>query len=323
MDKKIVIVIIVILVIIVGSSMSFIFLISPSSKNYDVLNRVEFDMHDGVIDDFAYWLDNIDKEAIRNSKYDLIIMDYSSDGDETGEFASTDVIYMKSTGDSRKFLISYISIGEAEDYRFYWDETWDANHDGMPDGGSPVWLDIENPEWEGNYKVKFWMNEWQQIIFEYLDRIIVAGFDGIYMDIVDAYEYYQGTLPNADLRMIDFVGGISNYVKTHASGNFSIFVQNADNLLLNSTYVGYIDGIGREDLFYDDNMPTDDSWRHEGITNLNIVINDNKIVLVTDYPQSTALKYDFYKNCITNGFLGYVAERNLDTLKEVDFYHAT
>ncbi|KKK73594.1 hypothetical protein LCGC14_2892260, partial [marine sediment metagenome] len=71
---------------------------------------------------------------------------------------------------------------------------------------------------------------------------------------------------------------------------------------------------------YDDDMPTDDIWRNEGISNLNIVINDNKIVLITDYPQSTALKYDFYKNCITNGFLGYAGDRNLDILKKVDFY---
>lgn len=323
MHRKFVTLVVVILLIIMGSSVSLIFIISHSSKSYDTLSRVEFNMHDGVINDFAYWLDNINKDIIRNSKYDLIIMDYSSDGNETGEYAITDVNYMKSTGENRKFLLSYISIGEAEDYRFYWDETWDANHDGIPDGGAPGWLDIENPEWEGNYKVKFWMIEWQQIIFDYLDRIMIAGFDGIYMDIVDAYEYYQGILPNADLRMIDFVGGISNYTKTQAIGNFSIFVQNADNLLLNSTYLEHIDGIGREDLFYDDNMPTDDSWRHEGISNLNIVINDSKIVLVTDYPQSTALKYNFYKSCINNGFLGYAADRNLDNLKEVDFYPAT
>ncbi len=321
MRKKVVFLIVIMFIL--GGSIGAIYLISTLFNNDEYLPRVEFNMNGVVIDDFAYLLQNINKETIRNSKYDLIIMDYSSDGNETGEFSSSEVNYMKSTGDKEKFLISYVSIGEAENYRFYWEESWDANHDGIPDPGAPNWLDIENPEWEGNYKVKFWMIEWQQIIFDYLDRIIIAGFNGIYMDIIDAYEFYQGVIPNVDWKMIDFVGNISSYVKNEASGNFSVFVQNADELLLNSTYLEHIDGIGREDLFYFDNTPTNDSWRNQGISNLNNAIDNNKMVLITDYPQSSSLKYDFYSNCITNGFLGYAADRELDSLKEFDLYPST
>ncbi len=321
MQKKIILVILFIGIL--GVSIGSIYLISNLFNNNEHFNRVEFNLNGMVIDDFAYLLQNIDIEMIRNSKYDLIIMDYSSDGNETGAFTFTEVNYMKSIGEKKKFLISYISIGEAENYRFYWEESWDANHDGIPDGGAPNWLDMENPDWEGNYKVKFWMIEWEQIIFNYLDKIIAAGFDGIYMDIIDAYEFYEGVIPNIDWKMIDFVGNISNYVKTQADYNFSIFVQNADELLLNSTYLEYIDGIGREDLFYFDNIPTTDNWRNQGISNLNRAIDNNKIVLVTDYPQSTSLKYDFYRNCINNGFLGYAADRELDNLKEFDLYPST
>ncbi|MFW9990395.1 MAG: MJ1477/TM1410 family putative glycoside hydrolase, partial [Candidatus Odinarchaeota archaeon] len=285
--------------------------------------RVEFNLNGEIIDDFAYLLQNINTDTIRESKYDLIIMDYSSDGNETGEFTSSELNYMKSIDEKKKFLISYISIGEAENYRFYWNESWDANHDGIPDTGAPSWLDIENPDWEGNYKVKFWMIEWQQIIFNYLDKIIHAGFDGIYMDIIDAYEFYQETIPNISWKMIDFVGNISKYVKNQLGNNFSVFVQNADELLLNSTYLECIDGIGREDLFYFDNVPTSESWQNQGIMNLNIAIDNNKIVLVTDYPQVPSLKYEFYIKCIENGFLGYVADRELDSLKENDLYPPT
>ena len=167
------------------------------------------------------------------------------------------------------------------------------------------------------------MIEWEQIVFNYLDKIITAGFDGIYMDIIDAYEFYQGVIPNNDWKMIDFVGNISSYVNYEASVNFSVFVQNADELLLNSTYLEHIDGIGREDLFYFDNIPTNDSWHNQAIVNLNTAIENNKIVLITDYPQSASLKYDFYSNCITNGFLGYAADRELDSLKEFDLYPST
>lgn len=80
-----------------------------------------------------------------------------------------------------------MSIGEAEDYRYYWKEEWASN--------PPSWLDAENPDWEGNFKVRYWDTAWQDIIFgsdsSYMSKIINAGFDGVYLDIIDAYEYYE------------------------------------------------------------------------------------------------------------------------------------
>ncbi len=277
------------------------------------LERIEFEVGDMEIDDFAYWLSDIDKDEVKESKFDLIILDYSADGSESEEFSSKEVKYMKSSGDQEKLLLSYISIGEAEDYRFYYDDSWEE--------GEPDWLDEENPDWEGNYKVKYWEEEWQEIIYEYLDRIMDAKFDGIYMDIIDAYEYYEDDEPDAEQLMMDFVGDISDYVKDEEGDDFLVFVQNADDLLSDSEYLDYIDGIGREDLFYDDAEKTDEEWRDEGIDNLNEALGEDKVVLIIDYPISE--KYDFYKNCVDNGYLGYAAEKDLDRLNNYFLYPAT
>jgi len=87
----------------------------------------------------------------------------------------------------KRMVIAYMSIGEAEDYRYYWQPEWDSN--------PPSWLKGENPHWEGNYKVEYWDPLWQQIIFgtdsSYLDKILDAGFDGVYLDIIDAFEYFE------------------------------------------------------------------------------------------------------------------------------------
>jgi len=40
----------------------------------------------------------------------------------------------------------------------------------------------------------------------YLDRVIAAGYDGAFLDIVDAFEYYRGKRPQAAEEMIDFGG---------------------------------------------------------------------------------------------------------------------
>ncbi|MEE8372615.1 MAG: endo alpha-1,4 polygalactosaminidase [Dehalococcoidia bacterium] len=83
--------------------------------------------------------------------------------------------------------IAYMSIGEAEDYRYYWQEEWGSS--------SPSWLAEENPDWTGNYKVRYWDPVWQRIIYReddsYLRKILDAGFDGVYLDIIDAFEYFE------------------------------------------------------------------------------------------------------------------------------------
>jgi cysteinyl-tRNA synthetase len=84
-------------------------------------------------------------------------------------------------------VIAYLSIGEAEDYRYYWKPVWKTN--------PPSWLKAEDPNWEGNYVVAYWEKDWQNIIFgnsnAYLDKIIKDGFDGAYLDIIDAFEYFE------------------------------------------------------------------------------------------------------------------------------------
>ena len=75
-------------------------------------------------------------------------------------------------------MLAYMNIGEAEDYRFYWQDGWRP--------GNPTWLDAENPDWPGNYEVYHWDPGWQAIISAYTDRLLSAGFDGAYLDIIDA-----------------------------------------------------------------------------------------------------------------------------------------
>jgi cysteinyl-tRNA synthetase, unknown class len=123
--------------------------------------------------------------AVSATWYDLIIIDlfHFEEAFTSQEIAR---LKIKPNGNNR-YVVSYLSIGEAEDYRYYWNKDWKTN--------KPEWLEAENPEWEGNYKVQYWDTAWQQIIFgrqdSYLDKILNAGFDGAYLDLVDAFEYFE------------------------------------------------------------------------------------------------------------------------------------
>ena len=124
--------------------------------------------------------------AVTSTNYDVIIMDLFFQENVTFTSAEISQLKAKANGGSR-LVISYMSIGEAEDYRYYWNQDWNKN--------KPEWLDKENPNWKGNFKVKYWNQDWQDIIYgqtdSYLSQILEVGFDGVYLDIIDAFEYYE------------------------------------------------------------------------------------------------------------------------------------
>ncbi len=123
--------------------------------------------------------------AVSQTNYDLVLIDYFFNEEE---FTVSEITSLKTKlNGGKRLVISYMSIGEAEDYRYYWQSDWNRNE--------PEWLDKENPNWKGNYKVWYWNSDWQAIIFgndtSYLKKILDAGFDGVYLDIIDAFEYYD------------------------------------------------------------------------------------------------------------------------------------
>lgn len=123
--------------------------------------------------------------AISQTNYDMIIMDLYHN-EET--YTNTEIEQLKTKQNGgKRLVICYMSIGEAEDYRFYWQSDWSNN--------KPDWLESENPNWPGNYKVRYWEQEWKNIIYgnenSFLKKIVNAGFDGVYLDIIDAFDYFE------------------------------------------------------------------------------------------------------------------------------------
>lgn len=127
-------------------------------------------------------------QAVAATNYDMVVTDlFYSDSAFTP--AEVEQMRIKANG-GKRLVIAYMSIGEAENYRYYWDPAWNTS--------PPEWLDAENPDWPGNFKVKYWETAWQQIIFgnsdAYLQKILDAGFDGTWLDIIDAFEYFSEKL---------------------------------------------------------------------------------------------------------------------------------
>jgi len=94
------------------------------------------------------------------------------------------VSYLKAKPDGgRRLVISYLNIGQAEDYRTYFPEIWKTH--------PPSWLIGADPEgWVGNFPVAYWHPEWQEILlgpYGLVQQIAREGFDGVYLDWVAGY----------------------------------------------------------------------------------------------------------------------------------------
>ncbi len=147
-----------------GEAKNFLYLINPDN---------EFGSKQAFVD------------AVRATNYDVVIMDLFFGGEEYSA-AQMEQLRQKANG-GKRLLICYMSIGEAEDYRYYWQPGWKP--------GNPSFIEKEDPYWPGNYYVRYWDPGWQEIICgekdSYLQKIVAAGFDGVYLDIIDAFEQYE------------------------------------------------------------------------------------------------------------------------------------
>ena len=255
---------------------------------------------------FLYQLQNTSFVTLSAQSFRAAVIDM----DESG-LSTSQVQTLQCQG---KTLFTYLSIGEAEDYRDYWiDGNWDQN--------KPSFVLGENPDWAGNFSVKFWDPAWKSIMFERVDEAIALGYDGMYLDIVDAYEVaqvraaYSGS--NIRQEMINFVIALSEHAKA-IDPNFKVIPQNAVGLLAsnesnpdapNTAYLNAIDGVGVEDLWYNDNNTS--SWTSGDLEFLQNAINADKFVLATSYPTQDAKQEAFVTNALNAGFVPFVADRDL------------
>ncbi|MFH1742629.1 MAG: MJ1477/TM1410 family putative glycoside hydrolase [bacterium] len=285
------------------------------------------------VNDWLYVIDlsDLSIEEIAASGYDLVVMDYSQYGDEESEFTPGQIAQLHAAGMT---AVAYFSIGEAESYRFYWQSSWTDN--------PPSWMGPENPEWEGNYKVRYWDSGWKQILFgtqsgtgkSYLDRIIDQGFDGVYLDIVDAFEYWSDEEPEltrfqARQAMKTLVQEIRDYARsTRGVEQFLIFPQNAPSIIMDDDYeldelgreyLNLCDGIGAEDTWFNETDPQPEEEASEVVDLLDLFRSTGRerLVLCVDYvldPQDSSQdRYNtFHRLAHEHGFLPYAAISDRD-----------
>ena len=244
---------------------------------------------------WGYQLQNYQKpfglDRIRNSSQMLWVIDYSKDGTDKKKFTKKEIDSLKKNG--RKVL-SYLSIGEAEKYRWYY-----------PKMNKDLILK-ENKNWEGNYLVKYWEEEWKLIIDQYVDTIAAQGFSGLYLDIVDAFERIDNKLKNkkrAALEMQKLIVRISKRMKKLNPGSL-IFIQNGYHIVKHledvDLFIDSIDGIAVEGMLF----------AYDSSLDMNYQLNELRECLPF-YEDKIRLSVEYVKNDEEQGYLDMAEDLNL------------
>lgn len=220
----------------------------------------------GDVSHWFYYIDvNLDDDSLEqmiDSTYDMVVIDYIVSEEYNTDYPMAETIERLHTAEHPKLVIAYIDIGQAEDFRTYWQPGWDI--------GNPEWIIALDPDgWEGNYPVAYWWDEYRQIWLGedgYLQGIIEAGFDGVYLDWVEAYSdenvlaFAEGEGVDPVQEMIWWVGDIADYTRAQ-DADFIVIAQNAAELARYDEYVEIIDAIAQEQVWFDggaDNIPPGD-----------------------------------------------------------------
>lgn len=248
---------------------------------------------------------------------DWMVLDASFSTDEP--WTTVDLATIRAGKVGRK-LIANLSIGEAEDYRAYWQSSWKTS--------PPAFLLGENPEWKGNFRVKYWNADWQKIILADVDKIMATGLDGVYLDIVDGFETFEQngndfiddrvnpeTKQSYRRDMVDWVKTVAARArKTNSTA--LVIPQNGTQLFANADFLGTADAVGIEDLFTDgDKLQKADATKYR-LENLAPMLAAHKPVLDVEYPKRKARQAQARAAAAQHGLVGLATDRQLKTLGE-------
>ncbi len=290
-------------------------------------------------------------DALVASSYDLLVLEPTRSDANSTEFDTAGMVdrlhaSAASSSDRTKLVVAYIDIGQAEDWRTYWAADWVAPT--ATEIGSPDFLITIDPDgWAGNYPVAYWDERWKAIMIDgdnsVLQQLLDDGFDGIYMDWVEAYSDTSvmaaagGLDPAAE--MVDFIREIRTFARAQ-NPDFLIIPQNAAEIVEfgGQDYYDIIDGIAQEQIYFDGNADTDwdepDSGDHRvqdtcpadddecGYSRefyegwLADYLDAGKVVLSVDYAGEASNAAEAYQNASANGFIPYVSRRPLDRLTD-------
>ncbi len=127
--------------------------------------------------------------ALQDTNYDALVVDAAFRGQEPLTKADVRALKFKKLGGPR-LVLADIPIGRAFDWRMYWKQDWHA--------GSPPFLFAVDPKEPGAYIADLADPAWKEILGKYVAWVVDLGFDGVVLDDLDTYLWFEDLMPVND-----------------------------------------------------------------------------------------------------------------------------
>ncbi|MFC3494595.1 endo alpha-1,4 polygalactosaminidase [Glycomyces rhizosphaerae] len=242
-------------------------------------------------------------DALAAAPHDAAVIDLARDGGED-YFTAEEISALK---DSGKSVYAYFTMGSIETYR--------------PEHADVAAADLvlnQWGDWPDEYFVKYWDQQWWDLVMApRLDQAAAAGYDGVYLDVPNAYEEIDLALVPGETResLAQKMADLVITADEHAGEDLRILVQNSPELREFPGYVDAIDGIGIEELFFlNADEPCTEDWCAENLDNTRTIRDAGKLILAVDYASETEHIAEACARYEEEGFAGAVAGVDLDAI---------
>jgi cysteinyl-tRNA synthetase len=300
-----------------------------------------------VVSTWMYQIQNLEDKAnidkLYNTAYDMLVVEPGFNLRDFPYDTNYLVSRLKQKPDGTpRILLAYIDIGQAEDYRTYWRNSWSAPTATKP--GDPGFLVTIDPDgWSGNYPVAYWNPAWKGIWLApggIIEKLVSYGFNGVYLDWVEAYDddkvrqsaHNQNVNPEKEMML--FIREIRETAHRINPG-FLIVVQNAPYLIDANPglYTSITDAVANEDTWFygeadaDWNSPhagdlrngerqSDDYSTEKRIEQYKKYMALGIPIFTVDYCISKRNAENVYQNARNNGFIPLVTRVSLSDITE-------
>jgi cysteinyl-tRNA synthetase len=303
---------------------------------------------------WAYQIQGLERagavDALAAAPYDMLVLEPTRTERGSGSFDTAGMVarlHDSFAGDAThgKLVLAYLSVGEAESWRWYW--TWTRTwRSGAPRPRDwPRFIVAKDPDgWGGCYPVAYWRARWKDIAIygrrtdttatrdytSIVDEAIRDGFDGVYLDWVEAYELRAVRRAaaadgvNARDEMVAFLTELRDYARQR-DPDFVVVQQNASSLAVGRPQLfSVVDGIAQEGIWYygdatdswtdprGHDVATPASWRADYLTDLTLFTQAGLPVFDCDYAVAHAATV--YARAAARGFVAYCTRAALSRL---------
>lgn len=124
--------------------------------------------------------------SMERTNQDVLFIDVAHRGADALTKEDVKRLKYKELGAPR-LMLAVLPVGKAYDWRWYWQKGWEA--------GNPPFLFAPIPAEPGTFITDMADPKWKELLGKYLAGVMDLGFDGVVLDNLDTYLWFEELMP--------------------------------------------------------------------------------------------------------------------------------